>query len=110
MAVRIWVVVGVCIVGIKSGCRVKVCGRTPADIPVALFSIRSVSSATSGATGCAHGSIKAEFGSSFFSGDFRWGFNGGGAGDHQRVGIFPVGVVDAPQFIVRVHGQIHGSQ
>lgn len=36
MAVRIWVVVGACMVGIKLGCRVKVCGRTPADVPVAL--------------------------------------------------------------------------
>jgi len=35
MAVRNWMVVGSCIIIIKFGYRLNVCGRTSADIPVA---------------------------------------------------------------------------
>ena len=35
MAVRSWMVVGSCMVVVKFGCRVKICGRIPAGIPVA---------------------------------------------------------------------------
>lgn len=45
---------------------------------------------------------ESEFGRSFFSGDFCWSFNGGAQGIAKRVGIFPVGVVDAPQFVVGI--------
>ena len=55
---------------------------------------------------------KAEFGRRFFSGDFRWRFNGRAKWITQLAGVFPVGVVDAPELGVRLgrrcclHGQI----
>jgi len=40
--------------------------------------------------------VEAEFGGGFFGGDFRRGFNGGAQGIAKSLGIFPVGVIDAP--------------
>ena len=53
---------------------------------------------------------ETKFGSGFFSGDFRWGFNGGTQRITQRAGIFPVGVVNPPELIVRLQnsGRAHG--
>ena len=53
---------------------------------------------------------ESEFGGGFFSGDFRRGFNGGAERVAHHPGKFPVGVVDAPQSILIVRDQIHGSQ
>lgn len=52
---------------------------------------------------------KAEFGRRFFSGNFRWCFNGGAKWITQLAGVFPVGVVNAPQLIARLrsHGCAH---
>ena len=52
---------------------------------------------------------EAKFGSSFFSGDFRRGFNGGAERVAHYTGKFSVSVVDAPQFILILRDQIHGS-
>ena len=52
---------------------------------------------------------KAEFGRRFFSGDFRWRFNGRAKWITQLAGVFPVGVVNAPQLTARLwsHGCAH---
>ena len=42
---------------------------------------------------------KAEFGRRFFSGDFRWRFNGRAKWITQLAGMFPVGVVNAPELL-----------
>ena len=52
---------------------------------------------------------KSKFGRSFFRGDFRWGFNGGAERVAHYTGKFSVSVVDAPQFILILRDQIHGS-
>lgn len=44
---------------------------------------------------------KAEFRGSFFSGGFRGCFNGGAKWITQLAGVFPVGVVDAPELTAR---------
>ena len=54
--------------------------------------------------GVGPGVAETKFGGGFFGGNFCWGFNGGPQGIAQCAGKFPVGVVDAPQFIVGVHG------
>lgn len=53
---------------------------------------------------------EAKSGGNFLGGDFRRGFNGGAERVAHHPGKFPVGVVDAPQFILGVRGHIHGSQ
>lgn len=52
---------------------------------------------------------KAEFGRRFFSGDFRWRFNGRAKWITQLAGVFPVGVVNAPELAARLrsHGCAH---
>ena len=47
--------------------------------------------------------IEAEFGSGFFCGDFCWRFDGGAQGIAKYAGIFPVSVIDAPQFVVGIY-------
>ena len=55
--------------------------------------------------------IEAEFRSSFFSGDFCWCFNGGAQWITQLAGVFPVGVVDAPQLLagLQSRARFHGD-
>jgi hypothetical protein len=55
---------------------------------------------------------EAELRSSFFSGDFCWCFNGGAQWITQLAGVFPIGVVDAPQLLARIrsHGCAHAWQ
>ena len=55
---------------------------------------------------------KAEFGRRFFSGDFRWRFNGRAKWITQLASVFPVGVVNAPQLLARLrsHGCAHAWQ
>src|SRR5882724_7507778 len=55
---------------------------------------------------------KAELRGSFFSGDFRWRFDSGAKWITQLAGVFPVGVVDAPQLFARIrsHGCAHAWQ
>lgn len=52
---------------------------------------------------------KAEFGRRFFSGDFRGRFNGRAKWITQLAGVFPVGVVNAPELAARLrsHGCAH---
>ena len=53
---------------------------------------------------------KAEFGRRFFSGDLRWRFDGRAKWITQLAGVFPVGVVNAPELFAgpqsrtRFHG------
>lgn len=47
---------------------------------------------------------KTEFRGSFFSGDFRWRFNGRAKWITQLAGVFPVGVVDAPELVAGTQG------
>ena len=53
---------------------------------------------------------EAKLRGSFLGVNFRWSFNGGAKWITQRAGMFPVGVVDAPQLLaglqsrVRFHG------
>ena len=55
---------------------------------------------------------KAEFRGGFFSRDFRWRFNGRAKWITQLAGVFPVGVVNAPELIIRLrsHGCAHAWQ
>jgi len=53
---------------------------------------------------------EAAFGGGLFSSDFCRCFNGRAERVAHHPGKFPVGVVDAPQFILIVRDQIHGSQ
>ena len=48
---------------------------------------------------------KAEFGRRFFSGDFRWRFNGRAKWITQLASVFPVGVVNAPQLVARLQSR-----
>lgn len=52
---------------------------------------------------------EAEFSSSFFSGDFCGCFDGGPEGIPMSTGVFPVGVINAPQFVFSVRSQVHAS-
>jgi hypothetical protein len=52
---------------------------------------------------------ESEFGSGILGSFFGWGFNGRSEGITQQTGIFPVGVVDAPQFVFGRRRQIHGD-
>lgn len=54
---------------------------------------------------------KAEFGRRFFSGDFRWCFNGGAKWITQLAGVFPVGVVNTPELValLRSHVRAHAG-
>jgi hypothetical protein len=55
---------------------------------------------------------KAAFGRRFFSGDFRWRFNGRAKWITQLAGVFPVGAVNAPELTARLrnHGCAHAWQ
>ena len=55
--------------------------------------------------------VKAEFGRRFFSGDFRWRFNGRAKWITHLAGVFPVGVVNAPELVARLrsHGRAHAG-
>ena len=54
---------------------------------------------------------KAEFGRRFFSGDFRWRFNGRTKWITQLASVFPVSVVNAPELVagLRSRARSHGS-
>ena len=54
---------------------------------------------------------ETKFGGGFLSGTFRWSFNGGAKWITQLAGVFPVGVVDAPQLIawIQSRARSHGS-
>ena len=52
---------------------------------------------------------KSKFGRSFFSGDFRWGFNGGAKWITHHACILTVSVVDAPQLLVRCQNCAHAG-
>ena len=54
---------------------------------------------------------ETKFGSGFFSGDFRWGFNGGAQGIIQRTGTFLIGVKNPPELVAALlnRGLVHGS-
>ena len=49
---------------------------------------------------------KAEFGRRFFSGDFRRCFNRRAKWITQLAGVFPVGVVNAPQLLARLRSHV----
>ena len=55
---------------------------------------------------------KAEFGRRFFSGEFRRRFDGGPKWITQLAGVFPVGVVNAPELTARLrsHSCAHAWQ
>ena len=54
---------------------------------------------------------ETELRSSFFSGDFCWCFNGGAQWITQLAGVFPVGVVYAPQSLAELQSRarFHGD-
>ena len=54
---------------------------------------------------------KAKFRSRFFSGDFRWRFNGGAKWITQLAGVFPVSVVNAPELLagIQSRARFHGE-
>src|SRR5437773_5549449 len=47
---------------------------------------------------------KTEFRGSFFGGDFRWRFDGGAKWITQLAGVFPVGVINAPELTAWLRG------
>ena len=95
MAVFIWAVVGACMVGLNSDAAWRF---TAALLPMfrlpCQYPFRQPDNFW--CDWMRPRIAEAKFGSGFFSGDFRRGFNGGAERVAHHPGKFPVSVIDAP--------------